>query len=87
MRPPHPPSDRGVKARQSRHDLYPSGDLERAVASFVEHYNHHRHNESLDNLTLADICFGRGHIILLKREKIKRQTIECQHFQYRKKAA
>ncbi len=35
----------------------------------------------------ADVCFGRGHIILLEREKIKRQTIEHRRLQHRKNAA
>ena len=33
---------------------------------------------SLDNLTPADVYFGRGQVILERREKIKRKTIE--HF-------
>jgi len=44
--------------------------------AFVDHYNHGRYHESLDNLTLADVYFGRGHAILLKRARIKRKTIE-----------
>jgi hypothetical protein len=32
--------------------------------------------ESLDNLTPADVYFGRGQVILERREKIKRKTIE-----------
>jgi hypothetical protein len=42
---------------------------------------------SRGNLTPADVCFGRGHIILLEREKIKRQTIEHRRLQHRKIAA
>jgi hypothetical protein len=52
------------------------GDLERAIADFVEHYNHRRYHESLDNLTPADVYFGRGPRILQRREEIKRKTIE-----------
>ncbi len=51
------------------------GELEAQVAAFVEHYNHRRAHESLDNLTPADVYFGRGQAILLERERIKRQTI------------
>ena len=32
--------------------------------------------EPLDNLTPADVYFGRGESILERREKIKRKTIE-----------
>jgi transposase InsO family protein len=58
-------------------------DLERAVAGFVDHYNHRRYHESLDNLTPADVYFGRGARILKRRNDIKRRTIEHrrrQHF-------
>ena len=59
------------------------GDLERAVAGFVDHYNHRRYHENLDNLTPADVYCGRGAHILKRREQIKRRTIEQrrrQHF-------
>jgi putative transposase len=39
-------------------------------------YNNCRYHESLDNLTPADVYFGRGQAILKRREKIKRKTIE-----------
>jgi putative transposase len=48
------------------------GDLEAQIAAFVEHYNHRRYHESLDNLTPADVYFGRGQSILLTRERIVR---------------
>ncbi|WP_094574837.1 IS3 family transposase [Brucella rhizosphaerae] len=50
-------------------------DLEAQIAAFVEHYNHRRYHESLDNLTPADVYFGRAQTILLERERIKRDTI------------
>jgi transposase InsO family protein len=34
-------------------------ELERAIARFVEHYNHRRLHESLQNVTLADMRGGR----------------------------
>ena len=57
-------------------NYYLPGDLEAQVEGFVEHYNHHRYHESLNNLTPADVYFGRGQTILLERERIKRQTIQ-----------
>jgi len=66
---------------------YMPGDLERAVGEFVDHYNHRRYHESLNNLTPADVYFGRGQTILLNRERIKRQTIEQRRLQHRKLAA
>jgi hypothetical protein len=35
----------------------------------------------------VDVYFGRGQIILNKRERIKQKTIETQRLQYRKTAA
>jgi putative transposase len=49
-------------------------ELEAQLAAFVEHYNHRRYHESLDNLTPADVNFGRSQTILLERERIKRDT-------------
>jgi putative transposase len=72
-----------LKNRILLENYYLPGELERAVAGFVEHYNHRRYHESLDNLTPADVYFGRGARILKRREEIKRRTIEQrrrQHF-------
>jgi transposase InsO family protein len=62
-------------------------DLKAQIEAFVDHYNHQRYHESLDNLTPADVYFGRGQTILLQRERIKRQTIETRRLQHRKSAA
>jgi transposase InsO family protein len=63
------------------------GDLDRQIAAFVEHYNHRRYHESLDNLTPADVYCGRGQTILLQRERIKRKTIEQRRLRHRRDAA
>ena len=63
------------------------GDLEREIESFVEHYNHERYHESINNLTPADVYFGRGQSILNKRERTKKKTIEHRRLQYRKAVA
>ncbi|MBK7800039.1 MAG: hypothetical protein IPJ53_13120 [Saprospiraceae bacterium] len=34
--------------------------MERALEKFVETYNNERYHESLENLTPADVYFGRG---------------------------
>ena len=73
-----------LKSRILLENYYLPGDLERAVAHFVDHYNHRRYHESLGNLTPADVYFGRGQNILDMRKEIKRRTIEQrrqQHFQ------
>jgi hypothetical protein len=63
------------------------GDLEAQIEAFVERYIHRRYHESLDNLTPADIYFGRGQTILLQRERIKQKTIEQRRLLHRKAAA
>jgi len=62
-------------------------DLENQIEAFVDHYNHHRYHESINNLTPADVYFGRGQAILNKRERIKQKTIETRRLQHRKFAA
>ncbi len=48
---------------------------------------HRRYHESLQNLTPADVYFGRAQTILLERERIKRDTIRQRRLQYQLKAA
>ena len=43
------------------------GDLERQIEAFVEHYNHQRYHESLNNVTPADAYFGRASAIIKQR--------------------
>jgi transposase InsO family protein len=76
-----------LKNRILLENYYLPGDLERAVADFVDYYNHHRYHESLDNLTPADVYYGRGQTILLARERIKRKTIEQRRRNHFKLAA
>ena len=54
---------------------YLPGDLERRIRQFVDYYNHERYHESLNNLTLVDVFYGRGQHILNRREKIKLETL------------
>ncbi len=76
-----------LKNRILLENYYLPGDLENQIKAFVDHYNCHRYHESLGNLTPADVYLGRGQSILLKRERIKRQTIENRRLQHRKAAA
>ncbi len=73
--------------QHSRGAPYHPGDLEARIEAFIAHYNHQRYHESLKNLTPGDVYIGRGQVILLRREKIKRQTIERRPLQYRNNAA
>ena len=76
-----------LKSRILLENNYLPADFERAVAGFVDHYNHRRYHESLDNLTLAAVNFGRGTRILKRRQEIKRRTIEQRRRQHTNAAA
>src|SRR6266705_1817487 len=67
---------RSMKNRILLDNYYLPGQLEQSIEDFVSYYNNCRYHESLDNLTPADVYFGRGRAILERREKIKRETIE-----------
>src|SRR6201984_2635097 len=67
---------RSMKNRILLDNYYLPGQLEQSIEEFVRYYNNCRYHESLDNLTPADVYFGRGQAILERREKIKRKTIE-----------
>ena len=62
-------------------------DMEAQIKAFVDHYNHRRYHESINNLTPADVYFGRGQSILKQRERIKLKTLETRRLQCRKYAA
>ena len=49
--------------------------------------NHVRYHESLNNLTPADVYFGRAETILAERERIKRATIANRRLQHQPQAA
>ena len=68
-------------------NYYLPGDIEASIGRFVDHYSHRRYHESLNNLTHADLYFGRGQTILLEVERIKRNTIQKRRLQHQKKAA
>ena len=76
-----------LKNRILLDNSYLPGDLEQRIAAFVTHYNHDRYHESLENLTPADVYFGRGPDILEERNRIKRQTIANRRLQHRLQAA
>ena len=49
--------------------------LEHKIGEFVEYYNHRRVHESLDNLTPADVYYGRARQITAARNLVKEQTM------------
>ena len=76
-----------MKNRILLENYYLPGDLEQQIGFFVDHYNNHRYHESLNNVTPADVYFGRDKDILREREKIKKQTIQYRRLQHQKQAA
>ncbi len=58
-----------------RNYWYPD-ELERQIGQFVQWYNNERVHESLNNITPADMYYGRYHEIQTERERIKRKTLK-----------
>ena len=76
-----------LKNRILLENYFLPGDLEAKIEAFVEHYNHRRYHESLNNVTPADAYFSRAPAIIQQRERIKRKTIEHRRLLHRKRAA
>jgi len=51
------------------------GQLERAIADFVEYYNFRRYHKALGDVTPADVLYGRREQILQRRKEVKAQTV------------
>ena len=80
-------SHRSMKNQILLDNCYLPGQLEQRLAEFVDYYNLRRCHESLDNLTPADVYFGRPHTILTRRENIKLKTIELRRRLHHQSAA
>ena len=51
------------------------GDLEVAIAGFVDYYNNRRYHKALSNVTPDDVLHGRRAGILIRRREVKAQTL------------
>jgi transposase InsO family protein len=66
---------RSMKNQVLLENYYLPNELETRIGKFVNYYNHERYHESLDNLTPADVYYGRGQTILKRRERFKLKTL------------
>ncbi|MDP1575264.1 MAG: IS3 family transposase [Cypionkella sp.] len=76
-----------LKNRILLENYFLEGELEAAIAVFIDHYNNNRYHESISNLTPADVYFGRGETILAERRRIKQQTLQNRRLNHQRQAA
>ena len=62
---------RSMKSVVKLDHYYCPEELVEALKNFVNYYNNERYHESLDNVTPADVYWGRKDRILKRREKTK----------------
>ena len=59
------------------------GELEAAIAGFVDYYNNRRCHKAPGRVTPEDVLHGRREGILIKRSEVKAQTLasrkRCSH--------
>ena len=54
------------------------------MEEFVKYYNYERYHESIQNLTPAEVYYGRAENKLKKRKNIKTKTLRARKKQYQK---
>ncbi len=90
-RPMHPHTQRKIERyhRTMKNvvkldNYYCPEELIRALEKFVRMYNNEIYHESLQNLTPADVYYGRGDAILNKRRRIKQESFKNRMREYQK---
>ena len=66
---------RTMKSQIRLNNSYLLGELEEYLQRFITYNNHEGYPESLNNLTPADVFYGRGQNILDDRQEIKLNTL------------
>jgi transposase InsO family protein len=91
---PKPPQTQGKIERYHRtmknvirlENYYNPNQLIRNLDEFIHHYNYHRYHESLDNVTPADVYYGKRKEILKKRSLCKVKTMKKRKLDYIKQS-
>ena len=93
-RPLHPQTqgkieryNRSLKNVVKLENYYSPGELEQAVESFVDYYNHHRYHESIQNLTPAQVYYHQAAQVLEQRRRTKIRTLNKRREQHRRARA
>ena len=73
---------RSMKNVVKLQNYYSPSELERAITEWVAYYNNQRYHESLDNVTPADVYFGKDMEVIKKRNKLKEQTLVLRRQQH-----
>ena len=61
-----------MKNRILLETYYLPGELKQHLQVFVDSYNHKRYHALLDNLTPADVLYGRADAVLERRKQIRK---------------
>ena len=56
-------------------NYYSPDELADQLDLLIEYYNNDRYHEALQNLTPADVYYGRSRDILSRRKRIKKNTM------------
>ena len=67
---------RSMKNEINLQKYYLPWELEQELERFVTYYNNKRYHESLNNVTPADVYYGRHQEIISRRERLKRRTLK-----------
>jgi len=65
-----------MKNEVKLHHYYSPTELESVIGKFIYYYNNECYHESLDNVTPADVYYGRREQIVTLRDKIKVKALK-----------
>ena len=68
---------RSMKNEINLQKYYMPWELEQEIERFIDYYNNKRYHEALNNVTPADVYYGRHREIMTRREQLKQQTLKA----------